>query len=577
MRSEQPTPRIEVHDLWKTFYFYRHPFHRFTHWLTLGRLHAPTPFNALRGISFTLPTGTSTGIIGVNGAGKSTLLKIITGTMEPTSGRVEVSGRVASLLELGTGFHPLVTGRQNIVYNARFRGLNDDEIRERLPEIEAFSELRAFLDRPLRTYSSGMHIRLAFSVAASVSPDILVIDEVLAVGDAYFQQKCIQRIREFRDRGVTILFVSHDPGAVKSLCDRAFLLHDNQIVDEGTPARVLEHYNAVIARKKAESDYLSLEERNGTRGRRSGTFGALVSDVELLDADGRPVRALTAGAEAVLRIRVFFFEPVDEPTIGILIRDRLGNEVWGTNTCLWMCETGDWRPGQTLEVRVRASLALGVGEYSVTAAVHTGEVHIFHPFDWVEGALVFAIVPSGGRRAAGVVQLHPEIEVEAVPAEASANALLQRTFGALPTELETGGEGREFLRAGWYAVEGTGRDTYRWTEGSCAFLIALAGPELWLEVGDSRPQGMPPIELTVSSIGRTLGRVRIASTPGWQQVLVRLPDDFPSGPTRIRLDTSDTWRPLDTGHGADPRELGVRIRRIWSSAPPAQRLEASSR
>src|SRR5206468_1031955 len=185
-----------------------------------------TPFDALRAISFEVPGGSSVGIIGVNGAGKSTLLKIITGTMEPTRGSVQLKGRVASLLELGTGFHPLFTGRQNIFYNARFLGLSDDEIRDRLPEIEAFSELGEFLDRPLRTYSSGMHIRLAFSVAASVSPDILVVDEVLAVGDAYFQQKCIRRIREFRDQGVTILFVSHDPGAMKTLCDRVALLHE---------------------------------------------------------------------------------------------------------------------------------------------------------------------------------------------------------------------------------------------------------------------------------------------------------------------------------------------------------------
>src|SRR5262245_17124600 len=215
--SSEHRPRIAVQDLWKTFWFYRRPIHRFTNWLTGGRHGVPTPLHTLRNINFTVQAGTSAGIVGVNGAGKSTLLKIITGTMEPTRGSVDLHGRVASLLELGTGFHHLFTGRQNIFYNARFLGLTDDEIQERLPEIEDFSELGDFLDRPLRTYSSGMHVRLAFSVAASVSPDILVVDEVLAVGDAYFAQKCVRRIREFRDRGVTILLVSHDPGAVKTL------------------------------------------------------------------------------------------------------------------------------------------------------------------------------------------------------------------------------------------------------------------------------------------------------------------------------------------------------------------------
>src|SRR5438874_2084598 len=165
-----------------------------------------------------------------------------------------------------------------------------------------------------------MHIRLAFSVAASVSPDILLVDEVLAVGDAYFQQKCIRRIREFRDHGVTILFVSHDAGAVKMLCDRALLMHDGEIIDDGAPATVLEHYNAFIARKKADSDYFRAESRASRRaGGRAGTFDALITDVELLDDDGRPARAFLAGREAVIRVRVFFFTTLDNPTVGIAI------------------------------------------------------------------------------------------------------------------------------------------------------------------------------------------------------------------------------------------------------------------
>jgi lipopolysaccharide transport system ATP-binding protein len=574
--TSDPKPRVAVRDLSKTFYFYRQPIHRFTRWLTRGRYGAPTPFHALRDISFTVPAGTSTGIIGVNGAGKSTLLKIITGTMEPTTGTIALDGRIASLLELGTGFHPLFTGRQNIVYNARFLGLSDDEIEERLPEIEAFSELGDFLDRPLRTYSSGMHVRLAFSVAASVNPDVLVVDEVLAVGDAYFQPKCVQRIRDFRDRGVTILFVSHDPTAVKSLCDRAILLHDGRMVDDASPAKVLEHYNAVIARKKAESDYLALEERKAPGGSRSGTFGALVNEVELLDPTGAPVRAIPAGSAAVLRVRVFFFERVHEPTIGVVIRDRLGNEVWGTNTHLWQLETGDWEAGTSLEVRIRADMWIGPGDYSITAAVHTGQAHLAHPYDWLEGALAFRIVPPDTRRTVGTAFLRPEIDVGPVPgAPPDAARVLARAFGQIPSTLEADGDGKEFLRSGWYAVENPGPGAYRWTDRECSFLLSIEGPDLCLDVAVTRPPGAPPVTLTLLSLGRELGRVTLEPDGAWQQVRIPLPADFPSGPARVQLMTSDAWRPLDTGDGADSRSLGVRIRRIWSIPAVARPIPAT--
>src|SRR5579875_2406246 len=297
MSFERPR-RVAVDRLWKTFWFYRRPLDRVTSWLSRGRFGRPTPFHALREVSLTLHAGESLGIIGVNGAGKSTLLKI-------------------------------VTGRQNIRYNARCIGLTDAEIEERLPAIEAFSELGDFLDRPLRTYSTGMQVRLAFSVAANVAPDVLVVDEVLAVGDAYFQQKCLQRIRKFRDDGVSILFVSHDPGAMKTLCERAILLHEGAIADEGEPTRVLARYNALIARKTAESHYFAIEERGrGPVASRSGSFAAIIAEVELLDCDGRPTRAVIAGSSVVVRVRVLFLEPIVDPTVGILLRDRLGNDVY---------------------------------------------------------------------------------------------------------------------------------------------------------------------------------------------------------------------------------------------------------
>jgi lipopolysaccharide transport system ATP-binding protein len=562
-------PRVEVDDLWKVFRFYRRPVDRFAAWMTQGRVGAPAVFEALRRVTFTLPTGSSAGIVGVNGAGKSTLLKVLTGTLEPTRGRVRLSGRVASLLELGTGFHPLFTGRQNIFYNARFLGLGDDEIRARLPEIEEFSELDDFLDRPLRTYSSGMHVRLAFAVAASVRPDVLIVDEVLAVGDMYFQQKCIQRIRQFRDNGVTILFVSHDPGAVKTLCDRALLLHGGEIVDDGPPADVLEHYNGIIARKAADSAYLSAEGSKRQAPRRSGTFEAVISEVELLDEAGRPSRAQLAGKLVTVRVRVFFFETVDAPTIGILVRDRLGNDVYGTNTFHQGVATGRWQAGDTLEVRFQFPLDLGAGEYTVAAAVHSLGVHVFHSYDWLERGIVFQVMPADDRRAIGVARLDPQISVAAGPAGESAPAVLRQVVGDLPSSIAMEGDGEVCLRTGWYGVEGAGPDAFRWTEGECKFLLALDGPRVCLEVAADRPPGTAPVGVRLVGLGRELGRLRVTPSEGWQVVDVPVPDGFPRGPAHLRLLVDDVWRPADAGYGADTRTLGIRVRRIWCEAARA--------
>jgi lipopolysaccharide transport system ATP-binding protein len=563
MSFERPR-RVAVDRLWKTFWFYRRPLDRVTSWLSRGRFGRPTPFHALREVSLTLHAGESLGIIGVNGAGKSTLLKIVTGTMEPTAGTARVDGRLASLLELGTGFHPLFTGRQNIRYNARFIGLTDAEIEERLPAIEAFSELGDFLDRPLRTYSTGMQVRLAFSVAANVAPDVLVVDEVLAVGDAYFQQKCLQRIRKFRDDGVSILFVSHDPGAMKTLCERAILLHEGAIADEGEPTRVLARYNALIARKTAESHYFAIEERGrGPVASRSGSFAAIIAEVELLDGDGRPTRAVIAGSSVVVRVRVLFLEPIVDPTVGILLRDRLGNDVYGTNTFHQRVETGQWAPGDWLEVRFAFDATLGPGEYSVTAAVHSLGAHVLDSYDWSENALIFRILPADERAAIGVVQLRPTIAVAPVPPAAETGEVLARVFGEVRSHLAAADGASALLCAGWYAVERTGGDAYRWTAAEAAFVLRLAGTRLHFEVGADRPPGAAPVAVRVSTLGRILGSFRVPAGPGWHRAAVDLPADIRRDAAYLRLAVDDPWRPADAGDG-DGRLLGVRVRRIWS-------------
>ena len=239
---------LRVNNIGKAFKRYAHKSGRLAEWFGLG-VHHDSRW-VLRDITFDVEPGESVGIVGVNGAGKSTLLKIITGTTRPTTGSVEAGGRISALLELGMGFHPEFTGRQNAYMGAQLQGLTVSEVDAKIREIEGFAEIGDYFDQPMRTYSSGMQVRLAFSVASCVRPEILIIDEALSVGDTYFQHKSFDRIRNFRDAGTTLLFVSHSPGAIKTLCDRAILLDQGGIQRDDAPDAVLDYYNAVIARQR---------------------------------------------------------------------------------------------------------------------------------------------------------------------------------------------------------------------------------------------------------------------------------------------------------------------------------------
>ncbi|MBI1784576.1 ABC transporter ATP-binding protein, partial [Candidatus Sumerlaeota bacterium] len=230
---------IQAEGLSKRYMIYGRPIDRLHDWFAPESRRWGKPFWALRDINLTVAEGTSLGVVGVNGAGKSTLLKLLTGTTVPTSGTYSIRGRVSALLELGMGFHPQFTGRENILFNGKMLGLTDAELRERTPAIIEFAEIGDFIDQPLRTYSSGMSLRLAFAIAASVEPDVLIIDEALSVGDLHFQQKCLARIRRFQEAGVTILFVSHDPALIKSFCTEAILLDGGLLIDHGKPGAVL--------------------------------------------------------------------------------------------------------------------------------------------------------------------------------------------------------------------------------------------------------------------------------------------------------------------------------------------------
>ncbi|MEI2646242.1 MAG: ABC transporter ATP-binding protein [Candidatus Competibacter sp.] len=360
---------------------------------------------ALRGVSFEVHPGEAIGIVGNNGAGKSTLLKIIVGTTHPNEGHVELGGRIAALLELGMGFHPEFTGRQNAYMSGQILGLTGAHISKLMPEIEAFAEIGDYIDQPLRTYSSGMVVRLAFSVATAVRPEILIVDEALSVGDAYFQHKSFERIRQFRDEGTTLLFVSHSPGTIKSLCNRAILFDQGILIRDGEPDNVLDYYNAIIAKKTADQQIREIESDVQKSVIRSGSYAATIEEVDMLDASGS-VRAIRIGDPVRFRAHVKINETLAELTVGILIRDRLGNDIFGTNTWHLGASRRDTRAGEKYWVEFDLpALNLGAGNYSVSFALHSGETHVTNNYDWWNQALVFQVIPGPGPCAIGVSYL----------------------------------------------------------------------------------------------------------------------------------------------------------------------------
>ena len=404
---------IHVARLGKYYKRYANRWSRLAEWLDPDDTARHERHWILQDVSFDVRRGESVGIIGHNGAGKSTLLKLITGTTQASTGVVQVTGRVAALLELGMGFHPEFTGRQNAFMSGQLLGYSSEEIAARMGDIENFAEIGDYLDQPVRTYSSGMQVRLAFSVATAIRPDILIVDEALSVGDAYFQHKSFDRIRKFRDEGTTLLFVSHSPSAVKTLCNRAILLDRGTVLRDDAPDVVLDYYNAIVARREAEQAIRVEEAEAGTRSTRSGNHDASIVGIDLLDAKGHSIRALRASGPMQIVLDVRVERGLPELTAGILIRDALGNDVFGTNT---------FHHGQVIQAPAAgsmwrlyfdiASLALGRGSYSVSAALHSRDTHVIDNYDWWDQALVFQVVPGERPLSIGVCDLPIQIRAE---------------------------------------------------------------------------------------------------------------------------------------------------------------------
>ena len=433
-------PALRVEGVSKQYRIYHRPVDRLKESLTRGHWKTHREFWALHDISFEVDAGATTGIIGPNGSGKSTLLQIITGTLEPTHGAVWHEGRIAALLELGAGFNPEFTGIENVFMNASLMGLSKAETERLLPEIASFAEIGEFIHQPLKMYSSGMYIRLAFAAAVAVSPQILIIDEALSVGDAVFQHRCTRRIKEMQEAGTTILFVSHDPGAIRALCSRVILLNAGRMEADGPPADVLDRYQKLIMAQEAayaEAQLARVQETppavsvSGVAEEhevtpqftyRHGNLYAEILRVDLLDASGRPITMVESGQLVHLRVRVVFHEDLEDPVYGFVIRNRHGINLYGTNTKVQDIKPGLIRRGERVETTFSFNCWLAPDLYSISIAVHSPNSV---SFDWMDGVLffrVFSEIPIEG-----VANLNARATTKSLGANAGVNVEISQT------------------------------------------------------------------------------------------------------------------------------------------------------
>lgn len=401
---------ILVSGVGKAYKIYQRKVHRLMEWMIPGIQPQHSLKWILKDINFEINEGEAVGIIGINGAGKSTLLKLITGTAKPTTGNIDISGRVAAMLELGMGFHADFTGRQNVYMSGQLLGLSVEQINQLMPEIESFAEIDEYIDQPVRVYSSGMQVRLAFSVATAIRPDILIIDEALSVGDAYFQHKSFERIREFRRKGTTLLLVSHDKQAIQSICDRAILLNQGEVAMEGEPEAVMDFYNALLADKEKKS--IKLSNSDGKLATLSGTGEARISRIALLNQDNESIETLQVGQAVSLNIQADVHDDIDELVVGYVIKDRLGQPVFGTNTHHMKKVLSSVAAGKKLEYTFSFAANLGVGSYSIAVALHSSDTHVARNYEWRDLALVFTVVNSGKPSFIGVAWMPPQLEIK---------------------------------------------------------------------------------------------------------------------------------------------------------------------
>jgi ABC-type polysaccharide/polyol phosphate transport system ATPase subunit len=381
---------IVVSSLSKRFDLYARPADML--WEMLRRQHRHQEYHALSDLNFDVGHGEVVGIVGRNGAGKSTLLKILTGTLEQTSGSVAINGKVSAILELGTGFHPEYSGRDNILMGGLCLGMTKDEMRRKLDWVVGFSELGHVIDRPFKTYSTGMQARLAFSTAVSVEPDILIVDEALSVGDAKFQRKCYQHMEDLRSKGRTILFVSHDPRPITGFCDRALLLDQGRLIADGDPRTVMNRYNKMLfdeesGPRAADADTTETDQKptlvlGGTftpssSELRAGDGRAEIYDVALVDSHGQRAASLATGEPCRVVYWVKVHEAIDSIGFGFRFTTVQGTDVYGTSTGLQQTATPKAEPGHVYQVSFDLTMWLAPGRYFLTVGAARNSLEMY--------------------------------------------------------------------------------------------------------------------------------------------------------------------------------------------------------
>jgi len=389
---------VSVQHVSKVYPLYARPSDRLAELIPLIGEARVKEFWALRDINLRVEPGEVFALVGPNGSGKSTLLQIVAGIMQPTRGRVVTTGRVAALLELGAGFNPEFTGRENVFLNGEIMGLSREAVEASFASVEEFAGIGEYIDRPVKEYSSGMYVRLAFAAAIHVDPEVLIVDEALAVGDAMFANRCVRKLEELKERKVTILFVSHDLGIVKRLADRAALMMHGQVAAIGTPNEIVNKYVGLVHE-------LQLRDTPSEVGSyRHGDGTSRIVDFAIVNSHGEKTLSLLSGERATIRLRAEFARESKDPMVGMLIRNRLGIDVYGTNTRVEKQALGEFAAGDVFEIDFAIDCLLSRGEYTLTVATQHADGG---SQDWVDDALSFVVIDP--RDTAGLIQLNTEI------------------------------------------------------------------------------------------------------------------------------------------------------------------------
>lgn len=407
--TTQPTPLnshppvLTVKNITKIYKVYKNNFDRLKEIFSKKIYHKE--FVSNKDISFDLHEGETLGIIGLNGAGKSTILKIIAGVTEPTSGEIVRKGRVTALLELGTGFNKHQSGYENIFLNGTLIGMSVKQCKDRAKDIIAFSELGDYIYEPVKSYSSGMKMRLAFSIALYSDPKILIVDEALSVGDAHFSAKCTKALKQRKkQKNLSIIYVSHDLNSLKLLCNRVIMLNKGSIVEQGDPQTVINKYNFLIAKLNDSKEEIKINEHKNNS---FGTFDVEITDVDLKGINSNS-STVCSGEDATLTITMHSKIDISDMTIGIMIRDKFGQDIYGTNTFHHNIDI-TFQKDKEYICTYDLPLNIGKGKYSISVAIHSKDNHLEHCLHWLDDAKSFQVIGYEGNLFLGLCRLEPKI------------------------------------------------------------------------------------------------------------------------------------------------------------------------